>query len=642
MSCRPPIFALFFMGLLVAICGCHPVEPFYLRDHGDLSYYLDQATEVDYPDVHTQPLEEVTHARDPITVTDSNFESFWDMTLEKAISMALQNTLVVRGYGTPGLQAGRVSPGIDGLTTSPASAGTIYSVAIRETEPGFIPVPGQTNSPAALATNTQLDAQQGVEAALAEFDADWTTSVFYNKTDQPRNVVGIGTTFTPTVFVQDQVNLQSEIAKKTAAGTQIFFRSVNTYTKNNVPAAVQPLASVWQTALEMEFRQPLGRGRGTFINRMGVVIARIGTDQEIAQLDAQLQNMVTNVEIRYWDLYCAYRNLQSAKEGRDAALRTYRQIKAQFREDQVSNMEEGQAREQYFFFRAQLERTWADLLDAETNLRWLLGIATTDDRLIRPVDEPVKARVHFDWCEAMDEALMFRPILRLERWEIKKRELALAYAKNSLLPNINAVALYRWLGLGEKYATYEDGPPPFPAAGSGAWNELLGGSYQEYQLGIDMGMKIGFRRELANVRNSQLKLAEEIAVLEDLELDVSRELTQAIRALDLNYELAQTNFNRWAAASQEYDARYETWRAGKTDVSFLLDSQRRRAQAEIEYFQAVCEYNKLIALIHRRKGTILDYDGVCYEEGPWPDKAYWDAKENARRRSASRQVNYGC
>ena len=46
-------------------------------------------------------------------------------------------------------------------------------------------------------------------------------------------------------------------------------------------------------------------------------------------------------------------------------------------------------------------------------------------------------------------------------------------------------------------------------------------------------------------------------------------------------------------------------------------------------------------MVHRRKGTILAYNGIEFSEGPWAGKAYSDASELARRRAASREVNYG-
>ena len=45
--------------------------------------------------------------------------------------------------------------------------------------------------------------------------------------------------------------------------------------------------------------------------------------------------------------------------------------------------------------------------------------------------------------------------------------------------------------------------------------------------------------------------------------------------------------------------------------------------------------------IRDSKGTILAYSGVHFAEGPWTGKAYLDAQEHARRRGASRQIDYG-
>lgn len=536
MSCKPPRVVIIIL-LSILMAGCYPSKPLYLRDDGDMSYYLDRATEVEYPDVHVASLEEVNQAPRPITVIDPDFQSFMDMTLEQCVSVALQNSKVLRGYGTPNLQGARVAPGINNLVNNPAGAGTFYNVAVRESEPGFIST-GQLPGLGNVLTNTGLDVNQGVESALAEFDAQVSSSIFWSRQDVPRNVSPTGfNPINPQVFQQDSVNWNYEVAKKSANGTQFLFRNNNQYVANNNPltsdmpdAGLQQLASFYQTALELEIRQPLLRGRGAFIQRMPVVISRIGTDQEIANLEAQLQNMVTNVEIRYWELYCAYRNLEAAKEGRNAALETWRIVYDQYEEGADVNIQQvAQASEQYHFFDAQVIDTYNNLLVADSNLRWLLGIATTDGRIIRPADEATFAPIEFDWATTLDEALTYRPELRQQRWEVKKRELALAYSKNALLPELNVTGLYRWLGLGDQFATSNGGQVPFPSVPSGAVNGLFSGDYQEFSLGLDYRIPVGLRRELSNVRNAQLKLARDVARIEDMELDVTREISEAIR-----------------------------------------------------------------------------------------------------------------
>ena len=85
-------------------------------------------------------------------------------------------------------------------------------------------------------------------------------------------------------------------------------------------------------------------------------------------------------------------------------------------------------------------------------------------------------------------------------------------------------------------------------------------------------------------------------------------------------------------------AEYET---GKSDVNVILQSQLRRAQAQLSYYRALTEYNKSVCYVHYLKGTLLDYNSIALSEGPWPQKAYWDAMERARERDAGHYLNYG-
>lgn len=642
MTCTPSKILTLSICLALLSTGCMPSKPGYLHDAGDLSSYIEHSSQIDYPDVDHPTLDEVTLAHPPMTVIESDFGNFEDMTLEDAVEIALDNTKVIRGYGTPSLQSTRVMPGQDNLANGPAAAATTYNVAIRQTEPGIIPQIGQFANPNGLRTNSGLDGNQGEEAALAEFDAHFTSNISYAKSDEPKN----GTSFLNSeVFQQDQVSWQSQIAKKSANGTQIFFRHVNQYTDNNNPllgvGGVQALDSWYRTSFEAEIRQPLLRGRGTFINRMPIVISRIGTDQEIANLESTLQNMVTNVEIRYWDLYCAYRTLDAAKTGRDAALETYRIVKNQFDEGAEVNIQQvAQASEQYYFFGTQVVDAYNQLLNTEGQLRYLLGWSSTDGRFIRPIDEPIIAPVEFDWLTSLGEMLTYRPELRLQRWEIKKLQLELAYSKNGLLPELDISMMYRWLGLGNKYGT-SGANTSFPDPSSGALNELYDGNYQEFQLNGSLAIPIGYRRELAMVRNAQLKLAREMARVEDAELDMTRELSEAIRALAANQLIIQSSFNRWKSTTIEKEHFERLEDAGVNELNVALDAQKRRSQSERDFYTAICEYNKVIALIHRRKGTILAYNGIDFSEGAWPGKAYSDALEHARRRGASKQINYG-
>jgi outer membrane protein TolC len=615
--------------VLVVATGCHPTQPFYLHEDGDLSHLLETATEIDFPDVETAGLADARQALKPYSLDNTDFQEFWDISLEECVSIALQNTKFVRTVDQPDqlLRQAGLNLGING-------AANVYLPAITETDPNG-----------------------GVQQALSVFDAQVATSLFWDTTDRPLNRTPVGGQ--PLISVQNRATWQSEISKTAATGTQMFFRSRLIHEDANNAAQLgfdRPVRTSWETNLEAELRQPLLRGRGTQVNRAPVLIARINTDIAIAAFEANVRNLVLDVERAYWGLYCSYRQLESAKVGRDAALATWKRL-APGKGEVTSAQDEANARARYFVFRALVESalsgTGTDsrvlnrgsdqpgLFEAERRLRQVMGLAATDGRLIRPGDEPTLAKVEFDWNEVLTEALIRDPNLRQQKWAIKSRELELMRVRNRLLPQLDAVALYRFLGLGNHLL---EGDPPganFPSLGSAAVEQMLEGDYQEGRIGLQLTMPVGFRRELADVRNAQLRLARDHAALDEMELELSHLLSTAVRGLEVKAQLAQTNFNRWKAAYDEVQSLEPLVENGLQPVNLLLDALQRRAEAQIDFYTSVCDYNIAIATVHFRKGSLLEYDNVLLSEGPWPKKAYWDAMERARERDASHYLDFG-
>jgi outer membrane protein TolC len=631
------------LALSVLATGCSPQQPFYFFEDGDLSHYVGMATNIEYPDVNTCSLAEVDNPPAPFTISHPNCDNVWDLKLEDAVRIALENGKVMRSLGarlfiTPNLVRTQIANTPDVITTQPAAVQTVYEPAIVETDPIF-----------------------GVEGALSAFDAQLTASMIWDKHDTPQNL-NVAGQFPNSVFQQDLGTFQEGISKVTATGGQFSFVNNTVYNDNN--SLAQQVPHDWTTNFEFNVKQPLLQGAGSLYNRIagpfdplrgigtylqydGVVIARIRTDIRLADFEAGVRNFVSDVENAYWELYFAYRNVGAAKIGRDSALQTWRKVHALFVGEARGGEadKEAQAREQYFFFRGSLETALADLYRAENRLRYMMGLAATDCRLIRPIDEPTDARVCFDWCEVHAEGLCRSVELRQQKWRVKQMEMQLIASKNLLLPRLDALGTYRFLGLGEDLIQYPG--QPFSAANGGvvpgtdAFSTLAHGDFQEWEAGLQFSMPIGFRQPLAAVRNAQLQLARERSVLQDMELEVSHQLADAIRDVDTNYTLAQTNFNRRVAAEREVEAVLAAYDAGTVTLDLLLEAQRNRSDAEAAYYRALTDYNKAIMLVHYRKGSLLEYNGVYLAEGPWPAKAYFDATRRARARDAGTYLDYG-
>lgn len=637
--------------LLGALClaGCHPQQPKFFFEDGDLSHFVDVATEIEYPDVHEASLDEVTAAREPLTLENADSFEMWDLPLQDVVKITLANSQVIRSLGgrfaSQGpLQQPQTGEAPDALTQRPQQAVTTFDPAIMETNPQF-----------------------GVESALAAFDTNFTTSMIWQRNDRPQNFgTGIAQSFFTPVFEQDYANFSAGLSKYTASGAQFALQHNTLYDLNNNPS--RALMSDYNVNLEASFRQPLLQGAGTLYNRIagpsiqpfgaglnnagnmintatfdGVVLARINTDITLTQFESQVRNLVSETENAYWELYFAYRNLEAQKAGRDSSLQTWKKINALAEVGAVGGEaeKEAQARAQYFLFRSQVENALTQLYRAENRLRYLMGLSISDGRLIRPSDEPTTAKVVFAWDEIHSESLVRTVELRAQKWRVKQRELELIAARNHLLPRLDAIGSYRWVGLGDNLInSSRSGLAPLEE-GSSAFESLTGGDFQEWELGLQMSVPIGFRRELSQVRHYQLQLARERALLKEQELEVSHQLGDAIRNLVNNYTLTQTNFNRRVAAEKEVEAVLAAYEANTVTLDTLLDAQRRRAEAEVSYFRSLVDYNRAIMQVHFYKGSLLEYDGVYLAEGPWPQKAYFDALRLARQRDASVYLDYG-
>ena len=591
---------------------------------------MNVATNIEYPNVKEPWLAEVEHTERPLTIKRPDFEERWELTLQEAVLTGLQSSKTIRSLGMfrqtqpVGQSAG--TP-VESLTNNPEIPHTVYDPAIQET--------GDT----------------GVEAALAEFDAQLRTAFTYDHTDRPQNV----TTFAPTLLRRNLANWETALTKRAATGSQLALRTNVRYDATSqffqglsVPAPARPFEFDWLSWVETEVRQPLLRNAGVEVNRIPVILARINTDISLTDLEIAVRNYVLEIERAYWDLYFHYRNLDAAKTGRNSAHATWKRSISLGQAGLTGGgaSDEANARDQYFLFRGRVETALSNLYDAENHLRYLMGIAATDGRLIQPVDQPTSARVEFDWLAIRNEALIRSPETRRMKWRVKQQELQLAASRNRLLPQLDVVALYRLLDF--KVAGDFQEPPSisgfqFPITDRGELDNFLSdGRHQEWRLGFEFSTPIGVRAELADLRSRQLELQRARARLQDLELEITHQLTSAIRRLEDQHQIAQTALNRVIAATDRVKAEQEANVGGlsSSSLDLLLDAQRRQAEAEVEYHRALTQYNLAIVEVHFRKGSLLEYDGIAMAEGPSPRKAYQDAQELARSQMAGSYLDH--
>jgi hypothetical protein len=225
-----------------------------------------------------------------------------------------------------------------------------------------------------------------------------------------------------------------------------------------------------------------------------------------------------------------------------------------------------------------------------------------DQRLLYPSDQPSLAQLNFDWESSISDAMSRREELRRQRWVIKQRELELIANRNFLKPQFDAIAAYRIRGFDRQFNT------PFD------------NDFQEWSLGLDYLMPVGYRRGHAAVRHTQLALARESQVLQEQERAVHYGLSNAINEATRAYENLMIQRNRYEAVKGQIDGLAERYKTAQVEQVFvLLEAQRRRLDAMIRYHQSAVEYQIAVRNVNLERGTLLSYCNVYLNEAPSSD-----------------------
>ncbi len=567
----------------------------------------------EYPQIADPMVESTDELRTgpPVTVKRDNWKDLekLPMTLDEAIEMALANSKVLQKLG------GRVVSG-------PAGTSTIYDPALAST-----------------------NALGSTEAALAAFDAQVSASMFMNHTEQKFNNIfaaSLGSAKT------DTGSFNFELSKTTAAGTRFSARNISNYSRlGTFDPAFNRFRSNWTTQNVLEVRQPLLRGFGTAVNRIagpnavagnynGVLIARIREDVSLVDFETAIRELINDTETAYWELYFAFRDLDARVKTRDAVRDTWEKQQKLLDGGIGRADEEAQPRQQFFSFQQQVEDAISGrlqgslgVLGAERNLRRILGLPNNDGKLIRPTTTPAIAEVILDWDASQESAMQERLEIRRQKWIVKQRELELVAAKQLNQWRLDLVANQAWAGFGDNL---------FGSSGTSegsAFDDMIGGDLDNWQLGFELSGALGRRTGYLAIRNAELQLSREKALLKEQQRQILHDLNAAYTEVDRAFNAIQNSYNNFQAVKQERDIKKD--RAGKIDrIFFYLDALQRTATAESNLNRAIVDYNLALLNYARVSGTLLRQYNISLAEGPWSEVAEQEMQENAMQLMRSR------
>jgi len=503
----------------------------------------------------------------------------------------MQNTEVLRGLGAQVLR-------------NPQSVPGSFGPSIQASDPIF-----------------------GIDAALAQFDTQFSGGLNYANNDQVFNnsIIGGGT----NEIQQDLATGTLGFQKIGQRGTRYSLRGNVQYDDNTRPSNL--FESSYTTLLEAEARQPLLQGRGLLFNQIagpnarpgfrttsGVLISRINNEISVVQFEQGVSELVNEIISSYWQLHFAYQNAAALRDSTESAKSTWQIVKARYDNDLPGGEadKEAQAREQYYQFKARLVAAlggdnsggFPGILQAEANLRRLLNLPLSDGQILRPIDTPQVAEVAYDWESLVLTTVNQRAELREQAQRIKQRELELLASQHFVKPRLDAVGTYRNNGFGDTLGG--SGNSPLDSALQTAFDRL----YDEWEVGLELNVPIGYRQGAAAVRNGRLQLERSRAVLREQQKQVLHDLGTAVRQVDQSQETIEIARNRLTAAKQTVAAREAAFEAEAVPFDQLLDAQQRLVDARIAFERESITWAIASEGVSRESGELLVQHGVFLDE----------------------------
>jgi outer membrane protein TolC len=558
------------------------------------------------------------------------------MALAEAIAISLEQGTVGNQSTTLSNLAGGSATGIQTSSDQPVSfngrtTGSSDAIRVLALDPASIGV--------------------GIDNALSKFDALWVSSASWQNTDRPigtaLDVFQAGGAAGVGAIQEQDVTASTSIVKPLPTGGVVGITFATPYTLTNLPARVNP---AYTPSLQFAFEQPLLQGYGVEINQLrsslpgstvlnllpsnanlaptqeGILITRIRFDQQRAEFQRNVHQMLVNVEIAYWNLYNSYWQLYSQEQGMRQAYEAWKINLARFSAGRASIADLAQARGQYELFRGQRLQALSDLQENERQLRALLQLTSEDGTRIVPTDTPTLAPYSPDWSTALREALDLRPELYLARQDVKANQLNLVLQENSLMPDLRFAATYDINGIGTRL----DGSAP-----TNAYQNMASDHFNNWGLQLRLTVPIGYRSAYANVRLARLQLARSYETLHDQELKIERFLALQYRRIFESYELIRIRRAQREAFAQQLRAQFEQFVAGRGTLDVLLEAQRFWASALADEYTAIRDYNNVLAGFEFAKGTILQHDNVVISEGALPSCVQKRAVEHLQERASA-------
>lgn len=445
---------------------------------------------------------------------------------------------------------------------------------------------------AALANNLDLKvelvdpaiAQQTVDIERAKFEAVFTGSASYSRAEPS----GGGDPFSTRAY-------EAAIEKPLPTGTSI---------TAGVPFQKDD-SGVADAAVSVSVVQSLLRGAGTRVNTQSIRIATYEKGIVDAGTKLSAISILANVDVNYWYLYAARKELEVRREQYKLAQDQLRHARNKVGAGSAPKFEIVRAE-------AGLSGRLEDMISAETTVRDrerdLKRIMNRKDMpldsqvAIIPTTDPDPKGLDLN-AEALTAAALDN---RMEMVQLELRlatnDLDVELAKNNTLPQVNLG--YTYSAAGQAGTTGR------------AFDNVFDRPADDHTVGVSAVIPLGNRAAQARLRQARLQRIRNQADKERIAQYVRQEVLEAVDGLQQNWRRILAAEQGAVTALRDYQVEQQEFQLGFRTSTEVLYAASRLADAQSRRIRAFVEYEIAQVDVARATGTLLGRGGIQLQTAP--------------------------
>ncbi|MFL2931394.1 MAG: TolC family protein [bacterium] len=421
-----------------------------------------------------------------------------------------------------------------------------------------------------------------------------TTFVASGESEKSKNeTVSTASTGT-TKKINSTQNVQAGFKKKIISGAQLSmlfdWDREGTNSKSNL------FDPNFSTALTVSITQPLLRNYGVDLNSADIRIATENLRQSRNEYKNKITKIVTDVELSYWDLILALKNLKLKEKSLELAKDLLRRNKIQVEIGTLTKIEILDAKTSVAMKEDELIIAKTEVLEKEDALKLLVNISmrSKPSRItLKPKNKLTFKRIRINEFDLFEKALSRRTDLIKDKIEIRKRKITINKKRNLLLPKLDFTSSLK--NSSKQDSTQKAIERQFSNKGY----EISGKLAFEFPLGN--------REAKSNYRKSKSEYYEAKEIYKKKKQIILEEVQKISRKTKTSMKRIKTTLLAKKLATERLEVQEQKFSLGLSTSRQILEDQESLENASLNYIRALVNYKKNLALLRKTTQTTLSH-----------------------------------